>query len=273
MRLKDVQPITCQRAINLQANKSQYVINQTYQMMNFIFNKAVENKLIYTNPAKSINKPKGYTNQRRAFTQYESNVFLQVLPDHQYAIYFALIYYAGCRPGEASRTEGRDIIYKDNLLCLHIRGTKSAAADRYVPISDDLKNILPTKIEPFKLLCPSQRGRELTIQNKKNAWASLTRLMNIEMGCRTYRNKLIPPCPLDTDLTTYCLRHTFCTNLAKQGVDIRTAQYMMGHSSISMTANIYTHTDVDSLKIAAEKIKNSKVPPKVPPTWGHIKAN
>lgn len=49
------------------------------------------------------------------------------------------------------------------------------------------------------------------------------------------------------DLTAYCLRHTYCTNLQKQGVDIRTAQYLMGHSSIQMTAKIYTHIGIEQL--------------------------
>ncbi|HKK96016.1 MAG TPA: tyrosine-type recombinase/integrase [Anaerovoracaceae bacterium] len=57
------------------------------------------------------------------------------------------------------------------------------------------------------------------------------------------------------------MRHPFCTNLAKKGADIRTAKYMMGHSSISMTANIYTHTDIESLKIAANQINMSKSTP------------
>jgi len=119
--------------------------------------------------------------------------------------------------------------------------------------------MLPAKIETFKLLCPCQSGRELNKQNKKHAWASLTRLMNIEMGCKIYRNQLIPPLPLSEDLTTYCLRHTFCTNLAKQGVNMKTAQYMMGHSSITITADIYTHTDTIMLKSAAELINGSRV--------------
>lgn len=48
--------------------------------------------------------------------------------------------------------------------------------------------------------------------------------------------------------------HTFCTNLAKANVDIRTAQRLMGHSNIQMTANIYTHVDNSQIQVAADKI-------------------
>ena len=39
------------------------------------------------------------------------------------------------------------------------------------------------------------------------------------------------------------LRHTFCTNLVQRGVDLKTIQYLMGHSSIETTLKIYTHTN------------------------------
>ena len=77
------------------------------------------------------------------------------------------------------------------------------------------------------------------------------REMNIAMGCALYRNRLMPPYPLAEDLVPYCFRHTFCTNLQKKGVDIRTAQYLMGHSDIRMTANIYTHADEETILSAA----------------------
>ena len=55
---------------------------------------------------------------------------------------------------------------------------------------------------------------------------------------RVYRNQLIPPLPLADDFVPYDLRHTYCTDLARAGVDIRTAQKLMGHANISVTADI-----------------------------------
>ena len=76
--------------------------------------------------------------------------------------------------------------------------------------------------------------------------------MNISMGCRMYRNALIPPFPLAEDFVPYDLRHTYCTDLQKAGVDIRVAQKLMGHSSIEVTANIYTHVDTDDIILAGQ---------------------
>ena len=47
------------------------------------------------------------------------------------------------------------------------------------------------------------------------------------------------------DLTPYCLRHTFCTNMANAGMDIKALQYVMGHSDASITLNVYAHASYD----------------------------
>ena len=36
-------------------------------------------------------------------------------------------------------------------------------------------------------------------------------------------------------------RHTFCTNYANSSMDIKSLQYLMGHSDAGVTLNVYTH--------------------------------
>ena len=49
-------------------------------------------------------------------------------------------------------------------------------------------------------------------------------------------------------ITPHVLRHTFCTNMANKGMDIKTLQYLMGHSDIGVTMNTYTHLSLDDAK-------------------------
>lgn len=60
----------------------------------------------------------------------------------------------------------------------------------------------------------------------------------------------------DSDVTPHIFRHTYATNLYYGGVDIKTAQYLLGHSSIQVTMDIYTHLDNSGIKSAAEKLEN-----------------
>lgn len=67
-----------------------------------------------------------------------------------------------------------------------------------------------------------------------------------------YRNALVPPLPLAPDLVPYCLSHEYCTELARQGADVRIAQKLMAHSDIKLTANIYTNFNSDDILTAAK---------------------
>lgn len=49
---------------------------------------------------------------------------------------------------------------------------------------------------------------------------------------------------------THVLRHTFCTNMLQAGIDIKSLQYLMGHSNASVTLDVYTHTDYNVVKRA-----------------------
>ena len=56
--------------------------------------------------------------------------------------------------------------------------------------------------------------------------------------------KLHPDKPLP-HITPHVFRHTFCTNMANAGMDIKTLQYVMGHSDVGVTLNVYTHASFD----------------------------
>ncbi len=49
-------------------------------------------------------------------------------------------------------------------------------------------------------------------------------------------------------ITPHVCRHTFCSNMAKSGMNPKTLQYIMGHSDISVTLNTYTHVNFEDAK-------------------------
>ncbi len=67
--------------------------------------------------------------------------------------------------------------------------------------------------------------------------------LHIENECRwalkKYK-KLHPEQPLP-HITPHVFRHTFCTNMANAGMNIKNLQYLMGHSDAGVTMNVYTH--------------------------------
>ena len=49
-------------------------------------------------------------------------------------------------------------------------------------------------------------------------------------------------------ITPHICRHTFCSNMAKSGMNPKTLQYTMGHSDISVTLNTYSHVGFEDAK-------------------------
>ena len=58
-------------------------------------------------------------------------------------------------------------------------------------------------------------------------------------------------------ITPHVLRHTFCTNVQQAGLDVKSLQYLMGHSNASVTLDVYTHSSFDSVERAFEQIASS----------------
>lgn len=60
-------------------------------------------------------------------------------------------------------------------------------------------------------------------------------------------------------VTPHVCRHTFCSNMARNGMNPKTLQYLMGHADVSLTLNTYTHVDYDDVLQEVLRVAN---PPK-----------
>lgn len=227
MDLDEIKPIDCQRCLNYQIGKSRFHIREVHQMMNFLFERAIENDLIIKNPARKINRPGGPVGTRRSLTNEERRAFLKELEDPA-NLPFAFMYYCGLRPSEARNIFRDDIMEIGGVPALHIRGTKTKNAVRDVPLPDELSRLIRFDDPKICVMSYETLSRRWQVLRKK-------------MGAAP-------------DLVPYCLRHTYCTDLQKIGVDVRIAQKLMGHSSINLTSTIYSHVDADLFTITFSKI-------------------
>lgn len=244
-KMHSIRPVDLQNVLNRQTGKSKTQVNEVYGQLKFLFLTAQQNGIIENNPASNLMKPYARKKtRRRALTPTERAYIKKVsLSDRKFYV-FALMLLCGCRPAEAGECKGADIQGK----MLHIRGTKTEAADRYVPIPDVLYEVIKdTPLDEY-ISCTNKQ-QKIDGHRRIKIWSSFTRAVNIAMGCKTKHNALVPPLPLADDLVPYCLRHEYCTQLARLGIDIRIAQKLMGHANISMTANIYTNLDKEDTDI------------------------
>lgn len=252
MPISSVKPVHCQQILNNLSGYSNDTIRKVYQLLKLLFRTACDNSLIVTDPTRGITKPEGYTNKRRSITESERSVFLKVCYSDVKYIPFLFMLFCGCRPAEALAIRANDIQEVKGIKVLHIRGTKTENADRYVPVPlDFLAYVEANTPGGFDLFSCRKDGGLHNESSYRALIKSLKREMNILLGARVYRNQLVEPLPLAPDFTPYMLRHTYCTDLKKAGVPLGIAKDYMGHSTIELTANIYSHSDEDTLLAGA----------------------
>lgn len=59
-------------------------------------------------------------------------------------------------------------------------------------------------------------------------------------------------------ITPHVCRHTFCSNMAREGINPKTLQYLTGHSDIAVTMNVYTHLGLDDAREELARLKEAK---------------
>ena len=96
---------------------------------------------------------------------------------------------------------------------------------RYIDEDGKEKNVYSWRLDKND---PTPKGRKRDLSLREN----------VEKYNKIYRI----PMP---KVTPHVCRHTFCSNIAKSGMNPKTLQYIMGHSDISLTLNVYTHVQFD----------------------------
>lgn len=253
MQMKDIKPLHCQKIMNCLEGKSASLVHKVHILIKAMFEAAEENGIITDNPAKRLTPPKAEAGTHRAITDAERAALLCVCETHKYGLWALVMLRCGLRPGETARMTGKHIDLK--TLTLYIDGTKSKAAKRYVPIPAALAPRLKEAAgKPFERVFKNQYGNPVSKTSRRRMWEQIIKAMNIKMGCRTFRGAVIPPFAVADDLTPYCLRHTYATDLQAAGVPINVAKELLGHEDVSTTANIYTHSSKTSFESAREMI-------------------
>lgn len=267
MKLKDVREVHLQRILNSQAGMSYSHVSKLRLVMQEVFSRARKSRLISFDPSESLQLPKNEKNSHRSITDEERAAILDLAATHRSGLWILTILYAGLRPGETTALNWEDIDFESNEIHVHkavesgsetIKTTKTSAGVRDIPMHMELRRrMLEAKGAPDEPVFKMLNGKRQTHDGRRRLWTSFARDLDIKMGARVERNRIIEHA-IAPDLTPYCLRHTFCTDLQRAGVPINVAKELMGHSDISVTANIYTHRDQDTLHKNMTKLEESQ---------------
>ena len=142
----------------------------------------------------------------------------------------------------------------------YVEKTKTECGCRFIPMTEEvyrgLKNILANRKRLKTEMIVDGYSSFLLLDKDDKLKVALHIENEMRWAMKKYK-KQYPDIPLP-HITPHVFRHTFCTNMANAGMDIKTLQYVMGHSDVGVTLNVYTHASYDRAAEQMAKILDFK---------------
>ena len=234
-----------------------------------IFRYAINNRIIEYNPADAVTIPKNAPKEtRRALTKDEREWIINTPDKTQIAA--MIMMFAGLRKGELIPLTWSDINLSDGTISVtkaveyigdkpQIKSTKTKNGIRIVYMPDILKDFLKQAPKSNILVFPNSKGAMHTKTTFKRWWNSYMLEIDMQHGKYPQRTSKYDPRFHGTsiDITPHMLRHTFCTMMYENGVDVMTAKNQMGHADIKTTLEIYTHLSDEHAREQMQKMNKN----------------
>ena len=206
---------------------------------------------------------------REAVTKEQMNKFLKfVHDDNVYCKYYEVIYilfHTGMRISEFCGLTISDIDLANNIVNIDhqlqrtsdmkyiLDTTKTDAGTRKLPITQDVADCFRTILEDrkkprYEKMIKGHTGF-LFLDKNGNPEVAMHWQHRLNHMVKRYNDIYRVQMP---NITPHVCRHTYCSNMAKSGMNPKTLQYLMGHSDISVTMNTYTHWGLED---AADELK------------------
>lgn len=262
IRLKDLKKSDIQLLINKKADyyRTCEQIRMTVKQM---LNGAIDDGLLYKNVGLNIKLPPKYKEEKRPLTETEKEAIKKTVFSEKEKAFVYILLYCGFRRGEILALSKSDINLRTREIGIRNVVTfdknkpvlkpypKSFAGIRTVPIPDELYNVLEPYLENLKGLFLFEMERRAGLMSKSSYdkfWGNIIRKINQTAGGNE-NIKVID------GLTAHVFRHNYATMLYYADVDVKDAQRLLGHSSIKITLDIYTHLD-NNKSSASDKLRS-----------------
>lgn len=248
-------------------NKSYSSIHSIRGVLRPAFQLAVDDDLIRKNPF-GFQLAEVVVNDsvtREAISRADERKFLNFIKeDSHFSKYYEGIYIlfkTGLRISEFCGLTIADLDFKEHKINVdhqlqkssgtgyYIQETKTTSGTRVLPMTADVeecfKQILkkrnPPKIEPVVdgksgFLYFDKDGSICYSLHWEHYFKHIVQKYN-----KIYRVQM-------PKITPHVCRHTYCSNMAKSGMNPKALQYLMGHSDISVTLNTYTHMNFEDAR-------------------------
>lgn len=295
-KLKDIKPLDVQRALNTmeQEGISNSAMREALGRLRECMEFSVGNQMIASNPCLIVEVPWTYKKAKEeiALTQEEQNALLNEVEDSWYKEMFYFMCLTGVRVGELGGLQWSDIDFskkcitiRRSLSCSYCNGKKremlvspkTVNSTRQIPFLGEMEEVLKSQKEKQKRLKAElgerwRSGEEFSdlvfttgmgspcsryiVDKEVKKVIKRIREKEAVLAVQEQREPKII-----RDFHPHTLRHTFATRCFENQMEPKVVQSLLGHSSISITLNIYTHVldnkmDEEIKKFGVAKTQN-----------------
>ncbi|MGF6991428.1 integrase [Lachnospiraceae bacterium PM6-15] len=231
-------------------------------LLSGLMKQAFRNGLIERNPVLLAEMPReAKKKERRVMTRAEQELFMEYAKDSYLYNLFAVMLRTGLRSGEARGLRYSDIDKKNDVLKVqrtlkrkrnagfYTDTPKTKTSERNIPLTSDIRKLLEAqrhywgfKVEKIdRYLFCTEKGEPLSEQRIKYEMDRITK----KIRATGHDFERISP---------HTFRHTFATRAIEAGMQPQVLKTILGHSSLAMTMDLYSHVLPDTKADEMEKI-------------------
>ncbi|GLG00127.1 site-specific integrase [Alicyclobacillus hesperidum subsp. aegles] len=238
-------------------------VHRIHRVLRTALNYAVKKGYLVKSPMARVDTPERRAARRNTLTVQQARDVLAWLKDRRPGAYMAcfLAIYTGMRRGEIAGLQWRDVDWDANVL--HVRRTRMRTDGSEVigttKTEGSERDIVVAKLvmDELRLWREAQEAFCRLVQQPWDDAMFVVRLHDgsapgpyiFAKGLKAALQKLGYPL-----VTFHDLRHTHATWLLESGVDLKVVSERLGHSSITVTADVYSHVTRKMQEQAVQKL-------------------
>lgn len=266
-KLSDVKPLDVQKIYQsmTESGLSARTVRYTHTVLSSSFKQAVKWEMLSRNPCEAVELPRIARNEMQAVSPAQAQKFLEAAKDDKHGIVFAFALATGMRPEEYLSLKWSDIDLQKGSATVQRTLIWRKGGGWYFgePKTKQSRRTMPL---------PASLIRDLTIHKRRQTehrfklgakYENNELIFTAEFGTPVYhRNlfqrhfkKLLEKAELPTSFRLYDLRHSCATLLLWAGENPKVVAERLGHASIVLTLDTYSHVLPDMQQGASDKLE------------------
>ena len=249
-----------------EAGLSPRIVRYVHTVLSAALKKAVKLTLLRFDPTSVVELPKQTRKEIKAFSPEEATCFLDAAKEDRHGVLLALALATGMRPEEYFGLQWKDVDWKQGTVIVqraliwrtkgggwYFSETKTSRSRRTIPLPPSmipqLKEHKRRQAETRLRLGPAYQNHDLVFATDEGGPLSIQ-----NFTFRHYKPTL-KKAGLPEAFTLYSFRHSCATLLLSAGENPKIVSERLGHSSVAITLDTYSHVLPHMQKSASDKLE------------------